>query len=54
LGSPLAIGIGEGVFCSSDASPFIEYTQMQYIEDGEMAIIRLHKSMKEILRMILW
>jgi glucosamine--fructose-6-phosphate aminotransferase (isomerizing) len=33
------------VFCSSDASPFIEYTSNAvYLEDGEMAIIRLHKS----------
>jgi glucosamine--fructose-6-phosphate aminotransferase (isomerizing) len=48
LGSPLAIGIGEGeYFIASDASPFIEYTSNAvYLEDGEMAIIRLHKSMK--------
>jgi glucosamine--fructose-6-phosphate aminotransferase (isomerizing) len=48
LGSPLAIGIGEGeYFVASDASPFIEYTSNAvYLEDGEMAIIRLHKSMK--------
>ena len=48
LGSPLAIGIGEGeYFIASDASPFIEYTSDAiYLEDGEMANIRLHKPMK--------
>ncbi|PKB16513.1 glutamine--fructose-6-phosphate transaminase (isomerizing) [Flavobacterium sp. 5] len=48
LGSPLAIGIGEGeYFIASDASPFIEYTSNAvYLEDGEMANIRLHKAMK--------
>jgi glucosamine--fructose-6-phosphate aminotransferase (isomerizing) len=48
LGSPLAIGIGEGeYFIASDASPFIEYTQNAvYLEDGEMANIRLHKPIK--------
>jgi glucosamine--fructose-6-phosphate aminotransferase (isomerizing) len=35
LGSPLAIGIGEGeYFIASDASPFIEYTSNAvYLED---------------------
>jgi glucosamine--fructose-6-phosphate aminotransferase (isomerizing) len=48
LGSPLAIGIGEGeYFIASDASPFIEYTSNAvYLEDGEMANIRLEKPMK--------
>ena len=48
LGSPLAIGIGDGeYFIASDASPFIEYTSNAiYLEDGEMANIRLHKPMK--------
>ena len=48
LGSPLAIGIGENeYFIASDASPFIEHTNKTvYLEDGEMAIIRLHKSLK--------
>jgi glucosamine--fructose-6-phosphate aminotransferase (isomerizing) len=48
LGSPLAIGIGEGeYFIASDASPFIEYTSNAvYLEDGEIANIRLHKPMK--------
>ncbi|HUH25376.1 MAG TPA: glutamine--fructose-6-phosphate transaminase (isomerizing) [Flavobacterium sp.] len=48
LGSPLAIGIGDGeYFVASDASPFIEYTNNAiYLEDEEMAIIRLHKPIK--------
>ncbi len=48
LGSPLAIGIGEEeFFIASDASPFIEYTSNAiYLEDEEMAVIRLHKPMK--------
>ena len=48
LGSPLAIGVGEDeFFVASDASPFIEYTSNAiYLEDEEMAIIRLHKPMK--------
>lgn len=48
LGSPLAIGIGEGeFFVASDASPFIEYTSNAiYLEDEEMAIVRLHKPIK--------
>jgi glucosamine--fructose-6-phosphate aminotransferase (isomerizing) len=48
LGSPLAIGVGEGeYFIASDASPFIEYTSNAvYLEDGEMANIRLHKPIK--------
>lgn len=48
LGSPLAIGIGEGeYFIASDASPFIEYTSNAiYLEDEEMAIVRCHKPLK--------
>ncbi|MEC4115728.1 glutamine--fructose-6-phosphate transaminase (isomerizing) [Myroides phaeus] len=48
LGSPLAIGIGENeYFITSDASPFIEYTNNAiYLEDEEMAIIRLHKPLR--------
>jgi glutamine---fructose-6-phosphate transaminase (isomerizing) len=48
LGSPLAIGIGEGeYFIASDASPFIEYTSNAvYLEDGEVAVISLHKPIK--------
>lgn len=48
LGSPLAIGIGEDeFFIASDASPFIEFTNNAiYLEDGEMAIVRLGKNIK--------
>ena len=48
LGSPLAIGVGESeYFIASDASPFIEYTSNAiYLEDEEMAIVRLHKPLK--------
>ncbi|WP_435623753.1 glutamine--fructose-6-phosphate transaminase (isomerizing) [Flagellimonas sp.] len=48
LGSPLAIGIGENeYFVASDASPFIEFTNNAvYLEDEEMAIIRLGKEIK--------
>ena len=48
LGSPIAIGVGENeFFIASDASPFIEYTSNAiYLEDEEMAIIRLHKPLK--------
>ncbi|KOS07281.1 glutamine amidotransferase [Flavobacterium akiainvivens] len=45
LGSPLAIGVGEGeFFVASDASPFIEYTSNAvYLDDEEMAIVSLDK-----------
>ncbi len=48
LGSPLAIGIGKDeFFIASDASPFIEYTENAiYLEDEEMAIVRIHKDIK--------
>jgi glucosamine--fructose-6-phosphate aminotransferase (isomerizing) len=48
LGSPLAIGIGdEEFFIASDATPFIEYTSNAiYLEDEEMAIVRLHKPLE--------
>lgn len=48
LGSPLAIGIGENeYFIASDASPFIEFTNNAvYLEDEEMAIIRIGKEIK--------
>jgi glutamine---fructose-6-phosphate transaminase (isomerizing) len=48
LGSPLAIGVGENeFFIASDASPFIEYTSNAiYLEDEEMAIVRLDKPLK--------
>jgi glucosamine--fructose-6-phosphate aminotransferase (isomerizing) len=48
LGSPLAIGVGENeFFIASDATPFIEYTSNAiYLEDEEMAIVRLTKPLK--------
>jgi glutamine---fructose-6-phosphate transaminase (isomerizing) len=48
LGSPLAIGVGEDeFFIASDASPFIEYTSNAiYLEDEEMAIVRLGRPLK--------
>ncbi len=50
LGSPIAIGIGKDkkeFFVASDASPFIEYTKEAiYLEDEEMAIIRVGKKVK--------
>jgi len=48
LGSPLAIGVGEDeFFIASDATPFIEYTNNAvYLEDGEMAVVRIHKKLK--------
>ena len=48
LGSPLAIGIGEDeFFIASDASPFIEFTSNAiYLEDGEMAVVRLGKGIR--------
>ena len=48
LGSPLAIGVGEEeFFIASDASPFLEYTKKAiYLEDEEMAIVRLKKGVK--------
>ena len=50
LGSPIAIGVGENnaeFFVASDASPFIEYTKEAiYLEDEEMAIIKLDKGIK--------
>ncbi|MEZ4779992.1 MAG: glutamine--fructose-6-phosphate transaminase (isomerizing) [Flavobacteriaceae bacterium] len=48
LGSPLAIGIGEGeFFVASDATPFIEFTNNAiYLEDEEMAVIRLGREVR--------
>lgn len=50
LGSPIAIGVGKDnteFFVASDASPFIEYTKNAiYLEDEEMAIIKLNKEIK--------
>jgi glucosamine--fructose-6-phosphate aminotransferase (isomerizing) len=51
LGSPLAIGIGEGEYLSLQTLPFIEYTSNAvYLEDGEMANIRLHKRCKKKIK----
>ena len=46
LGSPLCIGIGNNEhFIGSDVTPFLDHTKdVVYLEDGEMAIIRNHKS----------
>ncbi|NVJ89429.1 MAG: glutamine--fructose-6-phosphate transaminase (isomerizing) [Flavobacteriaceae bacterium] len=50
LGSPIAIGVGKDnkeFFVASDASPFVEYTKDAiYLEDEEMAIIRVGKGVK--------
>ena len=50
LGSPIAIGVGKDkkeFFVASDASPFIEYTKDAiYLEDEEMAVIRIGKEVK--------
>ena len=48
LGSPLAVGVGKDeFFIASDASPFLEYTKNAiYLEDEEMAIIRLNRDIK--------
>jgi glucosamine--fructose-6-phosphate aminotransferase (isomerizing) len=50
LGSPIAIGVGKDekeFFVASDASPFIEYTKDAiYLEDEEMAVIRIDKGVK--------
>jgi len=50
LGSPIAIGVGDNYsefFVASDASPFVEFTKNAiYLEDEEMAIIKLGKKVK--------
>ena len=48
LGSPLAVGIGKNeYFIGSDASPFLEFTNRAiYLEDGQVAAIRLNKPIK--------
>jgi len=48
LGSPLAIGVGDDeFFIASDATPFLEYTKKAiYLEDEEMAVVRLNKGIK--------
>ena len=46
--SPLVVGIGEGeFFIASDASPIIDYTdKVVYLEDGNIAVIRLGEELK--------
>ncbi len=46
--SPLVVGIGKDeFFIGSDASPIIEYTdKVVYLEDGNIAVIRLDADMK--------
>ena len=48
--SPLVVGIGDGeFFLASDASPIIEYTdKVVYLEDGNIAVIRLDEGLKVI------
>ena len=48
--SPLVVGIGDGeFFLGSDASPIIEYTdKVVYLEDGNIAVIRLGEELKVI------
>jgi len=48
--SPLVVGIGDGeFFIGSDASPIVEYTdQVVYLEDGNIAYIRLGEEMKVV------
>jgi glucosamine--fructose-6-phosphate aminotransferase (isomerizing) len=48
--SPLVVGIGEDeFFLGSDASPIIEYTdKVVYLEDGNIAVIRLGEELKVI------
>ena len=48
--SPLVVGIGQDeFFLGSDASPIIEYTdKVVYLEDGNIAVIRLGEELKVI------
>ena len=48
--SPLVVGIGDGeFFLGSDASPIIEYTdKVVYLEDGNIAVIRMGEEMKVV------
>ena len=48
--SPLVVGIGKDeFFLGSDASPIIEYTdQVVYLEDGNIAVIRLDSGLKVV------
>lgn len=48
LGSPLAIGIGEGeIFIGSDVTPFLDFTRkVIYPEEGQVGVLRNHKETK--------
>jgi glucosamine--fructose-6-phosphate aminotransferase (isomerizing) len=48
LGSPLAIGIGEGeIFIGSDVTPFLDFTRKAiYLEEGQVGVLRNHKETK--------
>ena len=48
LGSPLAIGIGEGeMFIGSDVTPFLDFTRkVIYLEEGQVGVLRNHKETK--------
>jgi glucosamine--fructose-6-phosphate aminotransferase (isomerizing) len=48
LGSPLAIGIGEGeIFIGSDVTPFLDFTRkVIYLEEGQVGVLRNHKETK--------
>jgi glucosamine--fructose-6-phosphate aminotransferase (isomerizing) len=48
LGSPLAIGIGEGeIFIGSDVTPFLDFTRkVIYLEEGQVGVLRNHKKTK--------
>ena len=48
LGSPLAIGIGDGeMFVGSDVTPFLDFTRkVIYLEEGQVGVLRNHKETK--------
>ena len=48
LGSPLAIGIGEGeMFIGSDVTPFLDFTRkVIYLKEGQVGVLRNHKETK--------
>ena len=48
LGSPLAIGIGDGeMFIGSDVTPFLDFTRkVIYLEEGQVGVLRIHKETK--------
>ena len=48
LGSPLAIGIGDGeMFIGSDVTPFLDFTRkVIYLEEGQVGVLRTHKETK--------